>query len=137
MTDQEALALVAWKEARGDKDDGMRAVAHVVTNRVGKPGFGKTLQACIFGRNQFTSMSVPTDPEYNLEPEPGDPQYAYCETLAANIASDPDLTNGALYYANLANVTSGWFERVISGPDGTGTPDHPMLAQVGKQTFFG
>jgi len=136
MTDLEALALCVWKEARGEGENGMRAVAHVIMNRVGKPGFGNTIQAVIFDRNQFTSMSVPSDPEYDLEPQNGDPQYEYCETLAQNIGTDPDLTNGALYYANLKNVTSGWFERVISGPNGEGTPEHPLLATVGEQSFF-
>ena len=135
-TDQEALALCSWREASDQGDDGMRAVQHIIMNRVGKPGFGKTIQECIFGRNQFSSMSISTDPDFHRNPEPGDPQYAFCLTLAENIATDPDLTNGALWYANLRNVTSGWFERVISGPDGTGTADHPVLAKIGSHTFF-
>lgn len=132
MTDLEALALTAWKEARGEGEAGMRAVMHVIMNRVGKPGFGKTIQEVIFGKNQFTSMSVPSDPEFDLEPQNGDPQYEFCEQLAQNIGSDPDNTNGALWYANVPHITSGWFlENIIDRP-----AQHPVLAEVGRQTFF-
>ena len=114
----------------------MRAVAHVIMNRVGKPGFAKTIQGVIFGKYQFTSMSDTDDPEFDLEPQNGDPQYEFCERLAQNIATDPDPTNGALWYANLRYVSSGWFEDVISGNDGKGTPEHPLLATIGDHSFY-
>lgn len=130
--DLENLCLVAWKEARGDGSDAMRAVMHVIANRVLSPRFPKTLHDVIYQKNAFTSMSVPSDPEYNLEPKPGDLQYAYCHTIDTNVAdgTDDDLTHGAVYYANEKYVTSGWYKRVIID-----SGQHPVTAVIGKQVF--
>jgi N-acetylmuramoyl-L-alanine amidase len=130
------LALCAWKEARGDGDEAMQAVMHVIFNRVGAVGFPRTIHDVIYQKNAFTSMSVSSDPEYNLKPLDGDPQYAYCIEIANAIQSDPDVTNGAHYYENEATATSGWFGRVIAGPDGQGTTEHPLVASIGHQVFF-
>ena len=75
--------LCVWKEARGDGPLAMTAVAHVIFNRVGAPGFADTLHDVIYGKNQFSSMSISTDPEYNLAaPEPTDPEYpSYCTAM--------------------------------------------------------
>ena len=131
--DVHSLALCCWKEARGEGDNGMCAVMHVIMNRVGFPGFAHTVHDCVYGKNQFTSMSVPSDPEFNLEPHPDDPQFSYCMTLAGLIQMDDDLTKGAHYYANLAHIDKGgWFQRVIL----TDAVKHPHLATIGKQEFF-
>lgn len=136
--DLHSMALCIWKEARGEGQPGMRAVAHVIKNRVGCPGFARTIHDVIYGKNQFTSMSVPSDPEFNLIPPPGDAQFSYAVSLCPSVlnASDPDLTDGAHYYENAATATSGWFGRVIAGPDGLGTPDHAFTEQIGKQKFY-
>lgn len=116
----------------------MRAVMHVVKNRAGFPGFASTLHGVIYGKNQFTLMSVPSDPEFNLEPATADPQYTYCQSVAAAVlnGTDADPTGGAHYYENAATATSGWFSRVIAGPDGKGTPEHPFTTQIGHQRFY-
>jgi spore germination cell wall hydrolase CwlJ-like protein len=130
--------LCVWKEARGDGPLAMNAVAHVIFNRVGAPGFGDTLHDVIYGKNQFSSMSISTDPEYNLAaPDPTDPQYPSYRTatnivngIAAGTESDP--TAGALYYANLAECTSGWFfHHIVSDPT-----NHPLRATLGHQAFY-
>jgi spore germination cell wall hydrolase CwlJ-like protein len=132
------MALCVWKEARGEGQLGMRAVAHVIKNRVGTPGFAKTLHNVIYGKNQFSSMSISSDPEFNLIPPPADPQFAYCVTMCSAVLNggDDDLTDGAHYYENAATATSGWFGRVIAGPDGLGTPEHPFREQIGKHRFY-
>lgn len=140
MNDQLAyeFALCIWKEARGEGTEGMRAVGHVIKNRIGAIGFPRDLHSVIYQPNAFTSMSVPNDPEYALIPLNEDTQFAFCKALVPAILSgtDPDLTNGACYYANLRDVTSGWFSRHISGPDGQGMPNHPLLATIGHQKFY-
>ena len=72
------MALCVWKEARGEGELGMKAVADVIVNRAKDQG------------------------------------------------------NGALYYANLAHVSSGWFEDNIV----KNTVLHPQVAVIGKQTFY-
>ena len=135
--DLENFELCIWKEARGEHAEGMQAVGHVIVNRVGTPGFAHTLHDVIYGRNQFTSMSVSSDPEYNLEPKPGDPQYAYVCSVSSQILRgiDADVTHGARYY-DVAGTKNGWFTRVISGPDEMGTPNHPFTVQIGHQRFY-
>lgn len=132
--DLHSLALCVWKEARGEGIDGMRAVMHVIKNRVGTPGFAHTIHDVVYGKNQFTSMSVPSDPEFNLEPHDDDQQYTYCVQTAPSVlnATDTDNTQGACYYANLRTATSGWFYTHIVQD----TLHHPQTVQIGKQTFF-
>ena len=41
-------------------------------------------------------------------------------------------TNGALYYANLEETTSGWFFRhIVEDP-----LNHPVRARIGHQVFY-
>jgi|SRR5579859_549093 len=130
--DLDSLCLVAWKEARGDGQDAMRAVMHVIVNRVKAVGFPKNLHAVIYQKNAFSSMTVPSDREFHLQPAAGDEQYAYCKTVAPDVLDglDYDLTCGAVYYSNEATETSGWYKRVIID-----SGQHPVTAVIGKQTF--
>lgn len=131
--------LCVWKEARGDGEVvAMNAVAHVIFNRVGAPGFAGSLHDVIYGKNQFSSMSISTDPEYNLAaPGANDREYAsylaateIVNAIASGTGSDP--TNGALYYANLRESTSGWFfHHIVNDP-----ANHPLRATVGHQVFY-
>ena len=131
QSDLNNLALVSWKEARGEGQDGMRAVMHVIVNRVAAPDFPKSVHNVIYQKNAFSSMTVPSDLEFNLQPQEGDAQYDYCLQIAPRVLSeiDPDNTNGAVWYANEAHVTSGWYKNNIM------QPDHPVTVVIGKQTF--
>jgi len=132
--DRHSVALCAWKEARGEGQEGMRAVMHVIVNRAGHPGFAADVHGVVYGKNQFTSMSVPSDPEFNLEPKSDDLQFSYCSGIADSVLSgdDPDPTNGAHYYDNPRTATSGWFSRVIVGQPQL----HPLTASIGRQNFY-
>lgn len=132
QVDLDNLSLCAWREARGDGNDAMRAVMHVIVNRVKAVGFPKNLHAVIYQKNAFSSMTVPSDPEFNLQPAEGDEQYAYCKTVSPDVLDflDYDLTCGAVFYANESTETSGWYKRNIIN---SGT--HPVVATIGKQTF--
>lgn len=126
------VALCTWKEARGEGELGMKAVMDVIFNRA--RDWRKDLHDIVYARNQFTSMSVPSDPEYNLEPHTGDVQYQFCVDLAGQIiaGNQSDITNGSHYYANLKTADSGWFKVNI-----TDDPvNHPQRAVIGKQTFY-
>jgi spore germination cell wall hydrolase CwlJ-like protein len=134
--DLDALALMAWREARGEGSQGMLAVMHVAVNRArdwqgGQPG---SIFAVIYAKNQFTSMSVPSDPQYNLGPQPGDLDAAFARRSAPAVASgrDEDLTHGAHYYANLETGHSAWFESAIIG----NPKDHPETVKIRHHTFF-
>lgn len=133
LSDEELLALVMWREARGEGPDGMRAVGHVCKNRATHPGFPKTLREVILQANAFTSMTVPTDPEYRLFPGPEDPQHNFCLESSRSILAglDDDPTMGACYYWNPAMEHSSWFENHVAT-----SPEHPLVARIGSQEFF-
>lgn len=136
--DIHSAALCAWKEARGEGANGMSAVLHVLHNRVGHPGFYGSLHAVIFSKDQFTSMSVPSDPEFNLQPAADDEGFVNAQGLANEIFGEAgntltDPTHGAHYYANLHTMDpDGWFYREIVLKGSL----HPIAAQIGKHTFF-
>lgn len=130
------VALCVWKEARGEGQLGMKAVLDVIYNRA--RDWGKSLHDVVYAKNQFTSMSVPSDPEFNLEPPSGDEQYAFALDITTQMLEMGmgDITHGAHYYANLKEATSGWFSENISGSDGNGTINHKLTTQIGKQRFY-
>lgn len=131
QNDVHNLALVAWKEARNGGISSCYYVMHVVCNRVGKPGFASTVHDVIYGKNQFTSMSVSSDPEFNLQPPAQDPIWMACLVDAPNVLSgDDDPTKGALYYANEKNVTSGWYKTHIID-----SGQHPITTMYGQHTY--
>ena len=134
--DLDSLALCAWKEARGEGTPGMMAVMQVICNRAiaWEMGVEGAIHRCVYAKNQFTSMSVPSDAEFNLQPAETDAAFEFCKQLAPRIAGggQPDATGGALYYANLREVTSGWFvNNIVNDP-----ANHPQTAVIGRQTFF-
>ena len=123
------LALVMLREARGEGLDGMRAVAHVIANRV-HAKWGDWEQV-ILGKNQFSSMTVLGDSQTIWYPT--EDQIEPILEIAEKVMNGTDLddpTHGAVYYANLANVTSGWFKTHIADVK-------PVTAVVGHHTFFG
>jgi len=71
------LAATAWGEARSEGEHGMRAVAHVMVNRIG-PRFGEDLSTVILSPKQFSVWNR------------GDPN----RRLVVNLARDPARYNG-------------------------------------------
>lgn len=133
MADIDDLALCMYKEARSLGSQGMLSVGCVCRNRVGTPGFASTLHNVIYSRNQFTSMSVPSDPEFNLVPDPSDPNYVLALSLASGILDGSTPSNvGNAHYYEVEGTSNPWFDRVIKGDP----INHPFVCQVGTQLFF-
>jgi spore germination cell wall hydrolase CwlJ-like protein len=134
--DLASMALCVWREARGEGELGMKAVADVIANRA-KAWYShlpEPVHAAVYARNQFTSMSVPSDPEFNLEPKPGDAQFAFCQSICKPILDGQmsDVTNNALYYCNPKEATSGWFfDHIVAD-----SLNHPQVATIGRQFFY-
>lgn len=130
--DLPTVALTTWKEARGQGELGMFAVTCVIFNRAEK--WNKSLHDICYQRNQFTSMSVLGDPEYNLEPAAGDKQYTFCLTIATamNEGQMHDITGGSLYYYNPKTANSEWFTKNIAGDP----LQHPLKATIRDQEYF-
>ena len=133
LTDEQLMATVMWLESRGEGLEGMRAVGHVIHNRVGAAGFPKTLRTVMLQPNAFSSL-LSTDPEYGKEPATDDQQYSFClQTVPRILAGvDVDLTCGAHFYLNPQEAKSGWFFRHVVED----TVNHPFTATIGKQNFY-
>lgn len=134
------LALVMWREARGEGEEGMRAVGHVIRNRVSR-GWGNWVEV-MAKPLQFTSINppktkegYPKDPQTCRWPAPDDVRWITAEQLAHQIYSgqDDDPTQGALYYANLQTIdTGGWFEKnILADP-----AKFPPTVVIGHHSFY-
>lgn len=116
--------LCAWREARGEGTDGMRAVLHVINNRSNIRT--KSWAQIVYQRLQFTSMTYGQDPEMSLVPTSDDPQYQYLRDIVDSVydGSDQDNTLGAINY----------FADTIPVPSWAATMTKTV--QIGKQTFY-
>ena len=91
-------ALCAWREARGEGRDGIRAVLHVIQNRALK--HNKSWAEIVYQPWQFSSMTASNDPQLAKVPVSPDAAFVDCYDVADSIfqGGDPDLTNGATHY---------------------------------------
>jgi spore germination cell wall hydrolase CwlJ-like protein len=104
--DVHLLAATAWAEARGEGEPGMRAVAHVIVNRLG-PRFGEDLHTVIFAPKQFSAWNL-GDPNRPLALDPeryatrGEALQSWevAQQVALQVleGQSADPTNGALFY---------------------------------------
>lgn len=114
-SDYSDTALCLWKEARGEGAAGMTAVACVIRNRTVK--HDTTFSHEVYRAWQFTSMSVPSDPEYHLQPSPTDPSFALAQTIARQVIDGEtvDVTEGATLYWNPAGIVSNATFTLMTG----------------------
>ncbi len=106
-TEVRLLAATMWGEARSEGEHGMRAVAHVMVNRIG-PRFGETLSTVILSPRQFSVWNR-GDPNrrlvLNLVANPdrytnGDETWEAAQRIAREVLSGQsvDPTGGSLFY---------------------------------------
>lgn len=82
--EQAMLALLVWREARGELHQAKIAVCFSVLNRVQNPKWwGTTLGAVIAKKWQYSSMAAPGDPNLIQYPLPQDLSFQDC-LLAVN-----------------------------------------------------
>lgn len=115
------LAATAWGEARSEGEDGMRAVAHVMVNRVGDR-FGDDLETVILAPKQFSVWNA-GDPNRPLVRNPeryargGSNQATWqvAQQVAREVLAGQsvDPTNGALFYHTRA--IRPWWSRYGEG----------------------
>lgn len=117
-------ALCAWREARGEGRDGIRAVLHVIANRAASAH--KSWAQIVYAHLQFSSMTYGQDSQLTVVPTEPDPQFVDCYELADLIYNngDFDLTNGATHYFAPAQVLPGWAASMTK------------VASIGRHDFF-
>jgi spore germination cell wall hydrolase CwlJ-like protein len=133
-TEVRLLAATVWGEARSEGEDGMRAVAHVMVNRIGDR-FGEDLATVILSPKQFSVWNR-RDPNrrivQRLARDPAsvatDAEWATAERIAREVLSGQsvDPTGGALFYHTRA-VRPRW-ARVGQGRQEIGA--HVFYADV-------
>jgi N-acetylmuramoyl-L-alanine amidase len=128
MTDfsSEVAARTIYGEARGEGEAGMRAVAHVLVNRLKLGKWGNNLALVCLAPYQFSSWNF-TDPNRKLMLALADNDtllVAIRSYLADALAGDPDPTNGATFYFANSIPAPAW----AAGATQT--------VQIGHQLFY-
>ncbi|MGE0596726.1 MAG: cell wall hydrolase [Hyphomonadaceae bacterium] len=109
------LAATMWGEARSEGEHGMRAVAHVMVNRVG-PRFGDSLETVILAPWQFSvwnngdpNRPLVRNPERYAKSKIDQATWAAAQRIAYEVLSgrSVDPTNGALFYHTSA-IRPSW-----------------------------
>lgn len=128
------LALVIWREARGESHEGRAAVACVIRNRVLATHLEDQWEDVIEKKWQFSSMTAPGDGMLVQWPKQPDAAFEDCMLIATAAIEDTliDITNGACFYANLAVVPkeSSFWSTVANNPA------HPQTVVIGHHTFY-
>jgi len=107
--DYALTALCLWREARGEGNTGMLAVACVIRNRVQKNN--STYFAQVVKPWAFSSITAHGDPQLTVFPKESDPSWIQAQLIATNVLDGGvnDITNGAtLYYDDSISFPKSW-----------------------------
>src|SRR5512135_2890358 len=106
------VALTLWREARGEGEIGMRAVACSIRNRVNRPSWwGNDYGSVVTKRLQYSSMSAPGDPQLSRYPDAMDPAFAQALDLADDLIHDEPIDNpvvGADSFYDISISAPSW-----------------------------
>jgi spore germination cell wall hydrolase CwlJ-like protein len=104
------LALTMWREARGEGVIGMRAVGHVIKNRVDATHLPDKWDDIMTKKWQFSSLTATGDSQLVAWPNSPDPIFEEAMNLADSIFTnmDADITAGATHYFNPGVVLPTW-----------------------------
>ena len=119
------LALVIWRESRGEGLVGQVAVACSILNRVARPSWwGKTVMEVLFKRLQYSSMTDKRDAQLVVWPG-NDSIWKQCVTVAKNALEGklPNPVPGADSYYDISIPAPNW-----------ATPE-TFVKQVGRIRF--
>jgi len=127
MADRVFMALMIWREARGESTEGEQAVAHVAFTRSLRPGWwGRDLMGVLFQPWQFSSLTDPNDKQLTTWPKPTDQSWKDSLQVACGVL-DGKLSNPAPW-------ADSYFDDSISPPDWA-TPDK-FIRQIGRILFY-
>lgn len=101
------LALTVYWEARGEPREGQLAVAHVVLNRLGRPGFANTVCGVVHQGGRAASCQFHWYCR-GADPAPRQAEsWVVAQGVALDALADGDPTNGAQYF-HLASLRVPW-----------------------------
>lgn len=108
--DVQYLAKTIWGEARGEGEDGMRAVALVIVNRLHAKGYPSTIEKVVRQRLQFSCWNKRDRNSRKLNRiKPHWPQYKDALRVAQEVldGKHQDITGGATHY-HATRVNPKW-----------------------------
>jgi hypothetical protein len=129
--------MLAEREEQTNGTNGMLGVLFVLRNRANAGWFKGEWLANMTAKNQFSSMTVLGDPMTIKYQDPREPAFQKVVQMVDQVFDGTlrDITNGAMYYADLNNPTftkDGWFQKnIIEKSD-----EHPRCAQIGTTTYY-
>lgn len=131
MTPQESadltfLALVLWRECRGESREAKVAVAHSIMNRLASPSWGNTLMNVVFQRLQYSSMTHSQDPQLTNWPLDSDRSWQECLEVASDVLEGKVLSN--------VEKADSYHDTSIKPPNWA-TPQS-FVKQIGKLKFY-
>ena len=125
--EQALLALLVWREARGELHPAKVAVAFSVMNRVQSPKWwGTTLGAVIAKKWQYSSMAAPGDPNLIAYPLPHDLSFQDCLHAVNKVLSGVE--------KNPVPGADSYYDRSIPPPKWA-KPEQ-FVKQIGAFRFF-
>jgi N-acetylmuramoyl-L-alanine amidase len=126
LSNEQLLALCAWREADSQGDDGMRGVAHVIKNRADHPSWwGVDIPSVILKPWQISSFNHGDAGEHRW-PADNNTQWQAAQFIAEDVldGSDTDLTEGATNYYDVSIEPPGWTVSMV------------LILSVGRLRFY-
>ena len=122
------LALVVYREARGETLAGKAGVAHTVLNRVKRGGWwGSAIDEVITKPYQFSSLTDPKDPQLTKWPKLSNPSWQNCLQCAIECLNGTigDPTGGATHYFDDSITAPKWVDQ-----------DAKYKGKIGRLNFY-
>ena len=124
---EQIAARTLWQEARGEPEEGQRAVAHVIVNRIKDGRWGKSLASVCLARAQFSGWNQ-SDPNRVASCILADDDPAleeFCGMIRQAQSGEDDPTYGSTHYYSTS---------VIIPPDWAATGE--FVVQIGHHRFY-
>lgn len=126
-SDEFFMALVIWREARGEPLRAQIAVGFCILDRVNHPKWwGHNIMDVIRKRLQFSSMTDPRDKQLTTWPGPKDYSWDNALQVAAGVISGG--------YVNPADGADSYHD--ISIPSPKWAEEKKFVAQIGRLKFY-
>ncbi len=121
------LALAVWREARGQSEECISAVAHSIMNRVNRPKWwGTDILSVVFKKWQYSSMTDPRDRQLTTWPRVDDPAWNQCLMVVDGVLSGK--------WPNPAPGADSYFDDSIEPPYWA-EPDK-FVVKIGRIFFY-
>jgi spore germination cell wall hydrolase CwlJ-like protein len=128
------LPLFAWQRGQTNSQSGMLAAAFVIRNRV-RAGWYGGAWLDVIANDHLVSANDDSVLDDRFFPDTREPAFRRLlqsvDSIFDGSEEDP-MTKGALYFAELNNVTREWFKTNIIARQ----EEHWRIAQVGTLTLF-